>query len=168
MRWRTSTGIDPERVCALGFSAGGQMVLRLLHQAPELIASAVVIGASQPVPDNFLLPSAAEPVAQPRPVVLVHGTADPIAPYSGGVVSFWGLAPRGASRSALDGARYPRRPQRHRRRTHPPPALPHRGERTGDVGDPDRVRQPRTRERGALQRPRRAATPSPDQHPSPG
>lgn len=101
-----SAGADPAKVCALGFSAGGQMVLRVLHQAPELISCAVVIGASQPAPGNFVLPSSTGPAAVPRPVVLVHGTADPIAPYGGGTVSFWGLAPRGRSRSALGGARY--------------------------------------------------------------
>ena len=101
-----TTGADPARVCALGFSAGGQMVLRVLHQAPETISHAVVVAASQPTPENFVLPTSTVPVATPRPVVLVHGTADPIAPYGGGMVSMWGLARRGPGLSALDGARY--------------------------------------------------------------
>jgi polyhydroxybutyrate depolymerase len=78
--------IDRARVIVVGYSNGGQMALRLLHEAPELLAGAVVIAATMPAPENFLAPPAGTPVV-PRPVALVHGTADRIVPYGGGAMS---------------------------------------------------------------------------------
>lgn len=41
-----------------------------------------------PTPESFLLPSPApEPVAMP--ILLIHGTADPIVPYQGGEMKWW-------------------------------------------------------------------------------
>ena len=82
-------GIDPERVFAVGYSNGGQMVMRLAHEAPELIAGAAVIAATMPAPDNFLV---AEAPAVPMPVLLIHGTKDPIVPYTGGEMRWWARA----------------------------------------------------------------------------
>jgi polyhydroxybutyrate depolymerase len=73
-------------VYAAGFSNGGAMVIRLLHERPDLLAGGVVIAAQQPAPDNFLLPHA--PVV-PKPVLLFHGTADRIVPYRGGRMAAW-------------------------------------------------------------------------------
>jgi polyhydroxybutyrate depolymerase len=78
-----SHGIDPSRVFVIGYSNGGQMVLRLIHEVPELLAGATVISATMPAPENFLLP-ADETAAVPLPVLLVHGTKDPIVSYEGG------------------------------------------------------------------------------------
>lgn len=78
--------IDPGRVFAVGYSNGGQMVMRLAHEAPELIAGAAVIAATMPAPEDFLL-AGAPPV--PMPVLLVHGTKDPIIRYEGGRPSWW-------------------------------------------------------------------------------
>lgn len=78
--------IDPARVFAVGYSNGGQMVMRLAHEAPELIAGAAVIAATMPAPENFL--AAGAPPA-PMPVLLVHGTRDPIVGYAGGEMSWW-------------------------------------------------------------------------------
>lgn len=83
---RTSHQIDSSKVYAAGFSNGGQLVIRLIHQVPGLLAGAAVIAAAQPAPENFLL-SDAPPV--PLPVVLIHGTRDPIAAYEGGAMSWW-------------------------------------------------------------------------------
>jgi polyhydroxybutyrate depolymerase len=83
---RATHGIDPARVFVIGFSNGGQMSLRLLHEAPELLAGAAIVGASMPVPEDFLLPDVPR---HPLPVLLVHGTRDPIAPYGGGRMSRW-------------------------------------------------------------------------------
>ncbi|MFI6423735.1 alpha/beta hydrolase family esterase [Promicromonospora sp. NPDC050880] len=78
-----SHDVDPRRVHAVGYSNGGQMVLRLLHEAPGLLAGAAVVAATMPAPESFLAPSAElEPV--PTPTLLVHGTRDPIVPYQGG------------------------------------------------------------------------------------
>ncbi|MBT0771218.1 dienelactone hydrolase family protein [Kineosporia sp. J2-2] len=81
-------GVDRRRVFAVGYSNGGQMVMRLIHEVPELIAGAAVFAATMPVPESFLLPSpAVGPV--PMPVLLVHGTADPVVPYQGGTMQRW-------------------------------------------------------------------------------
>lgn len=76
-------GADPRRVVGIGYSNGGQMVMRLLHEAPDLLAAAIIVAATMPVPGSFRLPGPT-PSARPVPVTLVHGTADPIAPYAGG------------------------------------------------------------------------------------
>ncbi len=79
-------GVDRRRVLVVGYSNGGQMAMRIAHEAPDLIAGAVVIAATMPAPENFLLP-ATVPVS--APMVLVHGTKDPIARYHGGEMSGW-------------------------------------------------------------------------------
>ncbi|WP_220501556.1 alpha/beta hydrolase family esterase [Microbispora sp. H10670] len=78
--------IDPGRVFAIGYSNGGQMVMRLAHEAPELIAGAAVLAATMPAPENFLVAGAP---SVPMPVLLVHGTKDPIIGYAGGELSWW-------------------------------------------------------------------------------
>ncbi|XVV14988.1 alpha/beta hydrolase family esterase [Actinoplanes sp. CA-131856] len=78
--------IDRARVYAIGYSNGGQMAMRLVHEAPELIAGATVIAATMPVPEDFLFAGAP---AVPLPVLLIHGTKDPIVNYQGGEFSWW-------------------------------------------------------------------------------
>ena len=98
--------IDPERVLAVGYSNGGQMVMRLVHEAPELVSGAVVIAATLPAPENFLL-SGTTPGAMP--VLLIHGTKDPVVAYSGGEMSWWArrlFKVGGRSRSAPATAAY--------------------------------------------------------------
>lgn len=73
-------------VYAAGYSNGGGMVIRLLHERPDLIEGGAVIAAQQPTPENFLVPGL--PVV-PRPVVLFHGTKDRIVPYGGGEMAAW-------------------------------------------------------------------------------
>jgi polyhydroxybutyrate depolymerase len=103
-----SHDVDPHRVYAVGYSNGGQMVLRLLHEAPELFAGAAVIAATMPAPGSFLAPSPApEPV--PVPVLLIHGTQDPIVPYRGGRFPAWArrvFRVDGVGMSAPETARY--------------------------------------------------------------
>lgn len=79
--------IDPGRVYAVGYSNGGQMVIRLAHETPDLLAGATVIAATMPAPENFLAHQ--EPRA-PLPVLLIHGTKDPIVSYQGGTMN-WAL-----------------------------------------------------------------------------
>lgn len=82
---RDSYGISADRVFGCGFSNGGQMVLRLLHDAPGLLAGAATFAATMPTADNFF-PSIGHPDPVPTPFLSIHGTADPISPYSGGEV----------------------------------------------------------------------------------
>ncbi|MEV4347701.1 PHB depolymerase family esterase [Actinoplanes sp. NPDC049596] len=81
-----SHAIDPAKVYAVGYSNGGQMVIRLAHETPELIAGAAVIAATMPAPESFLL---ADTPPAPLPVLLIHGTKDPIVDYAGGGYSWW-------------------------------------------------------------------------------
>ena len=95
--------VDPDRVYAFGFSNGGQLVVRLIHEAPDLIAGAAMVGATQPEPSNFIDSGTAP---RPMPVLAIHGTRDPLVPYDGGMASLWGLMPRGRGLSAPDSAAY--------------------------------------------------------------
>lgn len=89
-------------VFAVGYSNGGHMVIRLVHEVPDRLTGAVLIGATQPTPDVLSVVDRHQPMA----VMLIHGTRDPIAPYAGGVTSLWGFRPRGTGLSAPDSARY--------------------------------------------------------------
>ncbi|WP_249998876.1 PHB depolymerase family esterase [Actinoplanes sp. M2I2] len=73
-------------VYAAGYSNGGGLVVRLLHERPDLVAGATIIAAQQPAPSNLLVPG--RPVV-PRPVLLLHGTSDRIVPYEGGEMAAW-------------------------------------------------------------------------------
>lgn len=69
--------VDAERTFFAGASLGGTMTLRMLCDAPDLVAGAAVAIASLPVG----LDCADGP---PRPVALLHGTEDAIMPPDGG------------------------------------------------------------------------------------
>ncbi|MEU2623109.1 PHB depolymerase family esterase [Streptomyces sp. NPDC007157] len=92
-----------ERVYVIGFSLGGQMVMRLLHEVPKRLAGAAIISSTLPAAYWSQTPPSADTAV---PVLLFHGTADPLAPYDGGVVSVRGLFPRGLHRSAEETAAY--------------------------------------------------------------
>lgn len=93
--------IDPRHVYGVGYSNGGQMVIRLLLEAPGLLAGAAVAGTNLPVPENNACPMTA-PTA---PVLLVNGTADPIVPFAGGEATLFGFASRGFVLSSAETAR---------------------------------------------------------------
>jgi len=97
-----STRHDIGPVYAAGYSNGGHMVIRLLHQAPHLLAGAAMLSATQPVPENMAIE--AKPAA--LPILLFHGTRDPLVPYQGGTASLWGFRPRGDGMSAPETAEY--------------------------------------------------------------
>lgn len=78
--------IDRSRVYAAGYSNGGAMVIRLIHEIPGSLAGAAILAATQPAPENFLGTGAP---AAPLPVLLMHGTRDHIVPYAGGLMSWW-------------------------------------------------------------------------------
>jgi polyhydroxybutyrate depolymerase len=83
-----SHGIDPQRVFLVGYSNGGQMVFRLIHEIPEVLAGAAAISATMPAPASFSTP-ASPPKVVPMPILLIHGTKDRIVPYRGGTMSGW-------------------------------------------------------------------------------
>ncbi len=73
--------IDRSKVYAVGFSNGGGMVIRLVHESSDLLAGATVIAATQPAPENFRHGTVP---AVPIPMLLIHGTRDRLVPYAGG------------------------------------------------------------------------------------
>ena len=99
---RAKHDIDARKVYIAGYSNGGQMVIRLIHEWPYPFAGAVLIGATQPDASNFLVPSKETSL----PVLIIHGTSDPLVPYNGGVASLWGFNPRGPGLSAHETALY--------------------------------------------------------------
>ena len=99
---RAKNDIDANKVYIAGYSNGGQMVIRLIHEWPYPFAGAVIISATQPVAANFQAISRETSL----PILLIHGTSDPIVPYNGGMASLWGLNPRGPGLSASETAHY--------------------------------------------------------------
>ncbi|MCS3843748.1 PHB depolymerase family esterase [Microbacterium sp. AK031] len=87
---------------AVGFSNGGQLVHRILRERPALLAGAAIIAAGLPVDDDFMLVGV-RPGA--IPILLLHGTADPIVPYGGGRPRMLGRPTRGMMQSARETAR---------------------------------------------------------------
>jgi polyhydroxybutyrate depolymerase len=94
---------DSSRVYVIGFSNGGQMVMRLIHEMPSALAGAAILSATQSVPENFAPDS---PKEQPLPVMFVHGTQDPITPYQGGMAKMYRFRPRGLGLSAQETAAF--------------------------------------------------------------
>ncbi|WP_280217879.1 alpha/beta hydrolase family esterase, partial [Nocardia neocaledoniensis] len=90
-------------VYVVGFSLGGQMVIRLLHDQPQALTAAAIISADLPTSPNRVV---SDQPAVPVPLVLVHGTDDPLAPYTGGHVGFHGHFSKGEHHSAVDTAAY--------------------------------------------------------------
>jgi polyhydroxybutyrate depolymerase len=69
---------EPSRVYSSGVSNGGRMSARLACEAADLIAAIADVAG----PNQFAM---VEPCAPPRPVpvLLFHGTSDPVNPYDG-------------------------------------------------------------------------------------
>jgi len=96
-------GTDPARAYVYGHSNGSSLVVRLLHEAPDALAGAAVIGAGLPVPENLL---AEDHGARPLPIAIMHGTRDRLVPYDGGRNSLFGTSSRGRTESIPETARY--------------------------------------------------------------
>ena len=88
-----------QRTFACGYSNGGQMVLRLLFDAPGLLDAACVFASTLGAGDNHA-PSNPDSAYEPTPVLLMHGTKDPLAPYEGGVAGLDATQTRGEVTSA--------------------------------------------------------------------
>lgn len=96
-------GVDRSKIYLVGYSNGGQLAIRVAHEAGEALAGIMLISATQPAPENFA-PDA--DTRAPLPVLLVHGTRDPLVPYEGGPASLFGFRPRGPGLSAPETATY--------------------------------------------------------------
>jgi polyhydroxybutyrate depolymerase len=72
--------IDRKRVFVTGHSNGGQISYRLLLERPDLVAGVAAVSSNLPAPDN--MDCAIKNV--PTPVMVINGTADPVALYNGG------------------------------------------------------------------------------------
>jgi polyhydroxybutyrate depolymerase len=81
--------IDPQRVFFTGASNGGAMTLRVVCEAPELVAGAAVVIMNQPVGLDC-------PAGPPVPLLFIHGADDPLVPLAGGPVIVTGNGDRGA------------------------------------------------------------------------
>jgi polyhydroxybutyrate depolymerase len=76
---------DSRRIYVTGPSNGGMMTFRLICEAADLFAGAAPIIAS--------LPADLAPVCKPVhsiPVLVMNGTADPLVPFGGGGVGYFG------------------------------------------------------------------------------
>ncbi|MGO3902845.1 MAG: alpha/beta hydrolase family esterase, partial [Corynebacterium casei] len=87
------------RIFACGYSNGGQMVLRLLFDAPGLLSGAAVFAATLAACEN-LAPTNPIEAYQPTPLLMIHGTLDDKAPYEGGMAGIHAKRTRGEVLSA--------------------------------------------------------------------
>lgn len=87
------------RVFACGFSNGGQMVIRLLFDAPGMLDGAAIFASTMGKGSNHA-PSNPDSSYQPTPVLMIHGTGDPLAPYTGGTAGLDSQRTRGVVTSA--------------------------------------------------------------------
>ena len=95
----TNAGIvDPHRVYVAGISNGGMMAQRLACEAPDKVAAVASVAAT--------LPERIAPDCKPlRPVsmLFIHGTKDPLVPYTGGEITSPHGIPSGSRVFSLDG-----------------------------------------------------------------
>ncbi|MGA7204578.1 MAG: hypothetical protein WBX27_08125 [Specibacter sp.] len=91
----------PVPVIAAGYSNGGQMVIRMIHEIPEKFDGAAIVSATLPRPGGLEFVDK----HMPMPVVLIHGTHDLVVPYRG-ESGFWGLGSKNRGPSAPQTAEY--------------------------------------------------------------
>jgi polyhydroxybutyrate depolymerase len=94
--------INRKRVFAAGHSNGGQLTYRLAMERPQEFAGIAAISASIPTPDNL----ACTPSDVAIPAMVINGTADPINPFDGGMVTLGPFAKLGTVTSTRATAEY--------------------------------------------------------------
>jgi polyhydroxybutyrate depolymerase len=99
----TDLGVDRDRVFAAGASRGGHMAFRLALEAPSRFRAVAAIGANVPMPENFKCKPAGQGTSS---VMIMNGTKDPINPFDGGEVEFFGFLKRGKVRSSRESGQY--------------------------------------------------------------
>ena len=85
----TEIGIDPRRVFAAGSSRGGFMAFRLALEAPSRFRAVAAVSANVHTPNNFKCKPAQNGTSS---VMIMNGTEDPLVPFDGGKVSFFGVS----------------------------------------------------------------------------
>ena len=97
-------GIDRARVFAMGSSRGGFMAFRLALEASTRFRAVAAVSANLPTPENFKC----KPAGHGTPsVMIMNGTEDPIVPFDGGDVNFFGFFLRnGKVRSSRASGQY--------------------------------------------------------------
>ena len=95
-RFHTDYGINTSRVFAMGYSAGGQMAYRLAFELSDEITAIAAVAANLPTEDDFVCRALGKPI----PVLLMHGTRDPIGAYNGGKTLVGGGTVRSTRESA--------------------------------------------------------------------
>lgn len=96
-------GIDPRRVFAAGVSRGGHMAFRLALEAPSRFRAVAAVSANVPTADNFKCRNAGQGTSS---LLIMNGTKDPINPFAGGEVKFFGWLNRGTVRSSRESGEY--------------------------------------------------------------
>jgi polyhydroxybutyrate depolymerase len=71
------------------------MTLRVICQAPDLVAGAAVVIMNQPIGMDC-------PDGPPVPLLFIHGADDPLVPFTGGPITVFGKQNRGSVKSAGD------------------------------------------------------------------
>jgi len=99
----TEMGVDRSRVFAIGVSRGGHMAFRLALEAPSRFRAVAAVAANVPTPENFKCKPAGQGTSS---VMIMNGTKDPLNPFEGGEVKFFGLLRRGKVRSSRESGQY--------------------------------------------------------------
>jgi phospholipase/carboxylesterase len=82
VRREQGRGIAAERIVVAGFSQGGAMALFLALRWPERLAAVIALSTYLPLGDT--LAAEAHPANAAVPVLLAHGSFDPIVPLAAG------------------------------------------------------------------------------------
>ncbi len=91
--------VDKNRVYVTGISNGGMMAQRLACEQADRVAGIATVAGGLPEPMQVTCKP-----ARPLPVLIVHGTEDPIVPWAGGAVA--GFEEFGKVISAHETARF--------------------------------------------------------------
>ncbi|WP_083913429.1 alpha/beta hydrolase family esterase [Nocardia concava] len=83
-------GVDPARIYLSGISHGGIDTQVAACALSGQLAGIAVLSAGLPTQLESQCP-----IAKPLPVILIHGTADPVVPYAGGTVNSPNATERG-------------------------------------------------------------------------
>jgi polyhydroxybutyrate depolymerase len=96
-------GVDRGRVFAMGLSRGGHMAFRLALEAPSRFRAVAAVAANVPTQENFKCKPAGHGTSS---VMIMNGTKDPLNPFDGGEVKFFGLLKRGKVRSSRESGQF--------------------------------------------------------------